>query len=634
MIVEMKKLTLLLYHREKEQFLRKLHELGVVHVEENPDASSEALREVQETIRAAERVRQALHRLEAAKKLSLEPKSDKDADEVVALYGEIESRSENLENQLQVQKKNVSVLEPWGDFDPSYVERLGEAGIGVRFFETSPKKFETMEKPAVPFEVINRKGGSVYFAVFERGEKTKVDADEVTLPAISLSTARRRMQEIEGKKAGADRELDELTRYQGVLNGFLAEQQSGRDLESARLSMGDQVEGRVLSFTGWLPAAKEEKIRAFLDQFPAWYRTDDPAQGDKVPVELVNKKAAGLFEPIVNIYSLPDYFELDPTPFIAPFFAFFFGLCLGDLGYGAVLIVVSLVGLAKGPKNFKPFMALGIILGTMTAVAGIFLNTFFGHPIFQVPGYENAFVAGTRAAALLAPVETETGTYFPAMPFAVYIGVLQIIVGVILKGINRVRNNGPVWGIQPVSHIMMIIAVTAYLARLDFLDLKKLELGQFAIGEVVASVPMNVIIVLIAGGLVLHMLFNNPHKGLAMRMGLGLWDLYQFAQGLMSDGLSYLRLFALGLAGGLLGAAFNQIAFMFITAEDGSVNYASVGIIGTIAVLIAGHTLNLVLSALSAFVHPLRLIFVEFYNNLQFKGGGVPYRPLSKEIKA
>jgi V/A-type H+-transporting ATPase subunit I len=119
-----------------------------------------------------------------------------------------------------------------------------------------------------------------------------------------------------------------------------------------------------------------------------------------------------------------------------------------------------------------------------------------------------------------------------------------------------------------------------------------------------------------------------------MRFGLGLWELYQFAQGLMGDGLSYLRLFALGLAGGLLGAAFNQIAFMFITTPDGTVNYASVGVIGTILVLIVGHTLNLLLSALGAFVHPLRLIFVEFYNNLEFRGGGVPYSPLSKEVKA
>jgi V/A-type H+-transporting ATPase subunit I len=634
MIVEMKKLTLLLYHREKEQFLQRLQELGVVHVEENPEASSEALREVQEKIRAAERVRQSLKRLEAAKKLSVEPASDKDADTVVARYNELEAGVENLENQIQVQRKNIDVLEPWGNFDPAGIERLRESGVRIRFFVTTPKRFAAMEKPNATLEEINRRGSSVCFVVFERGEKGEIDAEEVVLPAISLSTARERRKELESKKIEAERKLDELTRYRGVLDTFLGEQQCGRDLESARLSMGEQVEGRVLSFTGWLPASKEEKVRAFLDQFPAWYRTDDAGPEDRVPVELVNKKSINLFEPIVNIYSLPDYFELDPTPFIAPFFAFFFGLCLGDVGYGLLLAGLSVVGLAKGPAGLRRFMQLGIILGIMTAIGGVFLNTFFGHPIFEVPGYGNALMSGGRAAALLAPVETETGTYFPAMPFSVYIGVLQILVGIALKGINRVRNNGPAWGIQPVSHALMVVGVVSYLAGLDFMDLKKLELGGFALGTMVASVPLSVVGVLIGGGLVLHMLFNNPNKGLPIRFGLGLWELYQFASGLMSDGLSYLRLFALGLAGGLLGAAFNQIAFMFITTEAGDINYASVGMIGTIFVLIVGHTLNFVLAALGAFVHPLRLTFVEFYNNLEFKGGGVPYRPLSKEIRA
>jgi V/A-type H+-transporting ATPase subunit I len=101
----------------------------------------------------------------------------------------------------------------------------------------------------------------------------------------------------------------------------------------------------------------------------------------------------------------------------------------------------------------------------------------------------------------------------------------------------------------------------------------------------------------------------------------------------MADGLSYLRLFALGLAGGLLGAAFNQIAFMFIITKEGTLNYASPLIICTILILIIGHTLNFILAALGSFVHPLRLTFVEFYNNVVFKGGGQAFRPFSKAVK-
>jgi V/A-type H+-transporting ATPase subunit I len=146
---------------------------------------------------------------------------------------------------------------------------------------------------------------------------------------------------------------------------------------------------------------------------------------------------------------------------------------------------------------------------------------------------------------------------------------------------------------------------------------------------------MPVALILIAVGLLLIVFDNLFVKKISspfLRPVLIFWDAYNFASGLMSTSLSYLRLFALGLAGGLLGAAFNQIAFMLITNEQGVVNWATPLVVFTILILIIGHSLNLALSALGAFVHPLRLTFVEFYGgfSLGFKGGGKPYKPLSK----
>jgi V/A-type H+-transporting ATPase subunit I len=126
------------------------------------------------------------------------------------------------------------------------------------------------------------------------------------------------------------------------------------------------------------------------------------------------------------------------------------------------------------------------------------------------------------------------------------------------------------------------------------------------------------------------LLFNNVDKVIFMRPLTGLWALYNFASGFISNVLSYLRLFALGLAGGLLGGAVNQIAFLFITnQETGEVTYGSVWIAGTILVLIGGHIVNLGFSALAAFIHPLRLTFVEFYSAVGFKGGSRPYVPFA-----
>ena len=122
-------------------------------------------------------------------------------------------------------------------------------------------------------------------------------------------------------------------------------------------------------------------------------------------------------------------------------------------------------------------------------------------------------------------------------------------------------------------------------------------------------------------------MFNNPDKNFFLRPLTGLWEFYQFVTGFLGDFLSYIRLFALGLASGLLGNAFNQIAFMILPGYPESTDYLSPLMAVSVIILLVGHTLNLGLSLLGSFVHPLRLTFVEFYKNLDFKGGGVAYQP-------
>ncbi|MBD3419683.1 MAG: hypothetical protein GF398_06155 [Chitinivibrionales bacterium] len=633
MIQPVKKLSLLLYHKEKERFLNKLQGLGVVHIVENPDATSATLQSIQSKLKNSERVSKALSLIAKSSPEPVSKADAKSAEQILKEYDELDSRKESLAAQLQAQKKNIALLRPWGDFAPEQVARLSQVGITLRFFETTEKKFNTLPREKLTLEVISHHGSTVYFVSLERNERAEIAADEVTLPTTSLSAAHKEVERLESQKAAAEHELLQLSAYCDVLDEYLADQQVGRDYEAAGLSMENGAEGRVLSLTGWIPENLQNKVAAFLDTFPAWYSFTDATPDDNAPVKLKNNKFACLFEPIINIYSLPDYFELDPTPFVAPFFAFFFGICLGDLGYGLLLLIISAIGLVKGPAKLKIFMYLGLVLGVTTSIGGLLLNTFFGHAIFAVPGMENGYFPNGPGAALLTPVATDTGTYFPAMPFSLYIGLLQMMFGVILKMINRVRNQGPVYGIQPLATLLMIAGIGILMTKIDFIDLRKFSFGIVQVGESIASIPDSVMQALIFGGLGLLLLFNNPQKIIPVRLGLGLWELYNFAQGLMGDSLSYLRLFALGLAGGLLGAAFNQIAFMFVTSETGDVSYGSPLIVFTILILIFGHALNFALASLGAFVHPLRLTFVEFYNNLEFNGGAKPFRPFTREIK-
>ena len=297
-----------------------------------------------------------------------------------------------------------------------------------------------------------------------------------------------------------------------------------------------------------------------------------------------------------------------------------------------IVFVGAFIARFKVNKKMKPFMSLGIVLGLATSISGLLLNSCFGQPVFGGPGISGSFLAsGAQFFAPLSSRTTESGAVFPAMSLALLLGFIQLLFGMALQTYIKAKNGGFKAGLQPIASMIMVFGSIAWAAHANFLNL---GIGQFTVGPaqvgaLLLKVPVAVAKGLTFGSLAIYFLFNNIDKKIFLRPLTGLWDFYQFTTGLLGNILSYLRLFALGLAGGLLGAAFNQIAFMFIT-KDGVIHYASLGIIGTILVLIFGHALNLALSALGSFVHPLRLTFVEFYGAIQFKGGSKPYVPFSK----
>lgn len=406
--------------------------------------------------------------------------------------------------------------------------------------------------------------------------------------------------------------------------------------------MEEGADGKVLSLTGWLPVNKEKKVTEFLNGYSAWFEFNDPVEGEDVPILLINRKRSALFEAITKIFDLPDYFELDPTPFFAPFFALFFGLCLGDLGYGFIVLVLSIVAIKKGSASLKPIFQLGIILGIFTMGAGFLLNTAFGMTIFTVEGSKGVFEFGS-GAALLKAEETEKGIYFLAMPFAMYVGLIQIIIGIIIRCYNNLKIKGYRFIFQPISHIILVLCATIPLAKVNFLDMGTFNFGILKIGKLLSTIPYSAILIVSAIGILILFYASTPKiKSIKIKKPLlrflafipycllmYLIAIYNFVTSLMSYSLSYLRLFALGLAGGLLGAAFNQLGLMIIT-KDGVTNWLSPFALFTLLILIFSHALNLGLSALGAFVHSLRLTFVEFYSVVNFKGGGKSYSPLSK----
>ncbi len=608
MIVPMKKVSILLYYREKESFLSSLQDLGVVHVVENPEIRSENMETLQNQIKAADRVLKELKRVAKEKKSAAAQSVRGNAEEVVTRFDTLDSEREKIDQKIAGINKDVKALEPWGDFKPDAVSQLEGAGVSIRFLISNDKKFNTLPLESSTFEIITKAGSTVYFILLERGEKVTLDAEEVILPKISLTEARKKTVSLQTRKQEIKREIEKLVVYQDVLKLYLSNQRSQLALESARLSMDEAVDGKVLCVTGWVPAEKEKRVAEFLDSFSGWYAFAKPTQNDEIPVQIRNGPFSRLFEPITRLFQLPNYYEVDPTFFIAPFFAIFFGNCLGDAGYGLVIIIITTILQFKITGKGKLLVTLGQVLGIATLVMGIVNSgTVFGitikdHLDFPLFAFLNKFTVITNDV-MISPFN-----------FALLLGVIQINIGIFLNIYNKARYFSFQHALPAIGKLLIVDS-----AVILFLILSQ--------NMVVLRPLLTVSIATLTVGfltLVYVAFFTELEKYLDIRIVNLILKLYFVVSGAVGDILSYIRLFALGLSSGILGYVVNVIGLQIRDAVPG------VGWILFIVFLIAGHTGNLVLAALGSFVHPLRLTFVEFYNNLEFTGNRLEYKPLQK----
>ncbi|MFO7617032.1 MAG: V-type ATPase 116kDa subunit family protein, partial [Bacteroidales bacterium] len=366
----------------------------------------------------------------------------------------------------------------------------------------------------------------------------------------------------------------------------------------------NEAENHLRIVEVWSPDHLKEKLEQMLEHSEAVYVKSRPAPGETVPVLLRNKRFSKDFELIGDIYSLPKYGELDLTPFFAPFYALFFGFCLGDVGYGLMMLLGAILFKSKVPKKFKPIMNLVAYLGTATILFGLIGGTFFGINLYgtNLPLYrslQDHFESNN----------TNINNYL--FYLSLIIGGVQIIFGMILKAINEITQFGWKVAVGTMGWILLLVGMISL-----FL------VGKITgVNQTVISVAQKALLV-VSGSMIL--LFNNLNRKIYINLGAGIWNTYNMITGILGDLLSYIRLFALGIASAILGFVFNSLA----VSMSGDIPVVSVLIM--IIILVIGHSINIFMSGLGAFVHPMRLTFVEFYKNAGFTGGGRKYQPFRK----
>ena len=361
---------------------------------------------------------------------------------------------------------------------------------------------------------------------------------------------------------------------------------------------GDSLaDNKLVLLEGWVPEVKSEDVKSFMDNQGAYYEISAPTPEDNVPILFKNDKFSRLFEPIIRLYMLPKYNELDLTPFFAPFFMLFFGLCLGDTGYGAFMVLAVTVYrlMAKNiSSGMKPILTLVQILGASTMVCGLLTGTCFGFNLYDI-----------QLPFLQKMKETIALDNQQMFNLSLILGGIQIIFGMMLKAVNQAIQLGFKYAVGTIGWIFVILSSAIAFAG-------AMEMG--------GTVHMVFVVV----GLLMAYLYNSPGKNVFVNIGLGLWDSYNMATGLLGDILSYVRLFALGLSGGILASVFNSLA------SGMSPDNVIAGPIVMVLIFVIGHSINIFMNVLGAMVHPMRLTFVEFFKNSGYEGGGKEYSPFKK----
>ena len=569
MIEKMTKYSFVLLDAGKEDFLSRLQELGLVDITRSDKPVDE-------------RTAALLDGIEARKKRISEIEKGSDA----TLQG--------LKERLNALEKEAADLKAWGSWDRA---ALAETGVKLHFYSVPSKKYDAAWEASYATFKVDDNGKTCRFVI--AGDNAGFPLKELPEPVRNYSDA-----EADVKAAS-----DEMKAYAAGLEAAKADiptlrkelevQQEDFSRALASAAAEGAAENLLAVFEGFSPVENDAELEKQFDAMDIVWFKDKAVLEDNPPISFRNNKFVKMFELLTDMYGRPAYDGFDPTPFIAVFFMLFFAFCMGDAGYGLLLIALGF-GLKKALGDISPLV---ITLGVATTVIGFLFHTFFSMDIAQWHIFEPV-----KGVFLPSKIMGYDGT----MVLSLIVGIVHLSLAMIIKTIMATKQKGFMNSLGTWGWTLLVVGGAA--------------IGTFALLDVIdkGATKIAIIVVGVLSALGIFIL-NDPHRNVFANIGSGLWETYNGITGLLGDVLSYLRLYALGLAGAMLGKAFNDIGLMVL--GDGR-NIAMW--VFFIIIILLGHTLNIAMAALGAFVHPLRLNFLEFFKNSGYDAAGRNFNPLKK----
>ena len=607
MIVRMMKYDIVLFAAERDRFIESLREIGMVDITTSGWEPTESDRALLLDIEARTKALAAIDSLseDATTTKSVE------AERAFECYTEAQSAIAAAKGDIARLEKSLEEWTPWGDFDMEQLAELAKAGVTLRYFITSTSTYDKgIGEWGANYNIalISSADSQARFVVVGDGaEQIDVDAQELKAPTMNLSQLTAAVKLAEQRIADAEQTIVACAAHREVIASELAQLKT--KLQNLRISSTAEqaADGMLLVLEGWAEEANAAKVDALLDASPnTVYLKSNPTPEDNTPVKLKNNRYARIFELVGNMYALPKYGTVDLTPFFAPFYMLFFAICLCDAGYGAVILAAGLGLLFKGGKSLRQAALFSTVCGVASVAFGFAANSFFGMTISDAPLFED-----------MKFLDFQNQFFYASLG----IGIFQILFGMAINIVMTTKTYGFKNALGQLGWFLLIFSSCAA----GVAGMVGAEWFSFSSVAYMATVAV---------ALVLMLLLNKPSFNIFANFGVGLWDTYNNITGLLSDLLSYIRLFAIGLSGGVLALVFNSLA-MGLTGLDAGIEQFTVGtlfqIIGASAILLVGHGINLFMSAISSFVHPMRLTFVEFFKNAGFEMGTRAFEPLKNE---
>ena len=612
MIEKMTKYSFILLSGETEEFLKWLQGKGVVDVSRSVKPVDEKSSQMFDKIASVRKTLSILESLDYTK----DPDYDKirEASSSIVIEGcksqntlGAVSRLEELKSELEDAGRQLKETAPWGEYDKAALESV--KGVRIRYYRVAKKAYDPAWEAEWAIVKVGDDGKNIWFVtVAPEDAEYSFPVDECPAPYLSLKQAEERIASIKQEIILTKAKLLHLKEnYLDHIRKGYARKSADLDRYLASVVTEETAEGYLSVLTGFAPVENEKELTEELDRMDVLYIKEEALEEDNPPIKLKNNRFSRLFECLTGMYGMPVYGEWDPTPVLSIFFFLFFAMCMGDAGYGLILIIYGILQDRK-IVNISMFDGLGkliSVLGVSTLIVGFFLGTAFGVDLTTVSWIPDSL----KGLMLTGDITVGSSTYSIQMVLALLIGVFHICLAMTIKALLYTKRFGFKENISTWGWLLLILGgiITAVLAMMGVLSEGATRITVITIG-VISALGIYI--------------FNKPGRNPLINIGAGLWDTYNMATGILGDVLSYIRLYALGLAGGMLGGAFNNLGGM-VLGTDPTWQW-----LPYVLILLFGHILNLLMSCLGAFVHPLRLTFVEYFKNSGYEGKGMKYNPL------